>query len=138
MTTTRIASSAPTAARGWYGDVAINYKASEDVYLKFTTQVTALDPIYRYYRPTQANENWRLLPQSNQFIWWSQRDNWIHLYLCDLESGELVNPITTADYSTPAERPSYSLLDCTATRKALDLPPTHWLQALRHLLEATA
>jgi dipeptidyl aminopeptidase/acylaminoacyl peptidase len=44
-----------------------------------------------------ANENWRLLPQSNQFIWWSQRDNWIHLYLCDLESGELVNPITTGD-----------------------------------------
>ena len=36
------------------------------------------------------------------------------------------------------QRPSYSLLDCTASRKALDLPPTHWRQALRQLLEAVA
>jgi dTDP-4-dehydrorhamnose reductase len=49
-----------------------------------------------------------------------------------------VKPITTADYPTPAQRPSYSLLDCTASRRALDLPPTHWRQALRQLLEAVA
>jgi dTDP-4-dehydrorhamnose reductase len=55
-----------------------------------------------------------------------------------LERAAVVNPITTADYPTPAERPSYSLLDCTSTRKALGLPPTHWRQALRQLLEATA
>ena len=55
-----------------------------------------------------------------------------------LERAAVVNPITTADYPTPAQRPSYSLLDCTATRKALDLPPTHWRQALRQLLEAVA
>jgi dTDP-4-dehydrorhamnose reductase len=55
-----------------------------------------------------------------------------------LERAAVVNPITTADYPTPAERPSYSLLDCTATRKALDLPPTNWRQALRQLLEAVA
>jgi len=55
-----------------------------------------------------------------------------------LERMAAVNPITTADYPTPAERPSYSLLDCTASRKALDLPPTHWRQTLRQLLEALA
>ena len=55
-----------------------------------------------------------------------------------LERAAVVNPITTADYPTPAERPSYSLLDCTASRKALDLPPTHWRQTLRQLLEAVA
>ncbi len=47
-----------------------------------------------------------------------------------------VNPITTADYATPAQRPSYSLLECSATRQALDLPAVHWRQALRQLLEA--
>ncbi len=52
-----------------------------------------------------------------------------------LERAAVVNPITTADYPTPAQRPSYSLLDCTASRKALDLPPTHWCQTLRQLLE---
>jgi len=53
-----------------------------------------------------------------------------------LQRAAAVRPLTTADYPTPARRPSYSLLDCTGTRKALDLPPTHWRQTLRQLLEA--
>jgi dTDP-4-dehydrorhamnose reductase len=53
-----------------------------------------------------------------------------------LERAAVVNPITTADYPNPAQRPSYSLLACSSTRQALDLPPTHWQQALRRLLEA--
>ena len=55
-----------------------------------------------------------------------------------LERMAAVKPITTADYPTPAQGPSYSLLDCTGSRKDLDLPPTHWRQALRQLLEAVA
>ena len=46
-----------------------------------------------------------------------------------------VQPITTADYPTPAERPAYSLLDCTATRAALDLHGEHWQQALKAVLQ---
>ena len=41
-----------------------------------------------------ANENWHLLPKTNELVWWSQRDNWVHLYLYDLETGELKNRIT--------------------------------------------
>ena len=52
-----------------------------------------------------------------------------------LERMAQVNPITTADFPTPAQRPSYSLLNCSATRQALDLPALHWRQALRRLLE---
>jgi Tol biopolymer transport system component len=40
---------------------------------------------------------WRVLPASNELIWWSQRDNWIHLYLYDLGTGGLKNRITTGD-----------------------------------------
>jgi dipeptidyl aminopeptidase/acylaminoacyl peptidase len=40
---------------------------------------------------------WRVLPSSNELIWWSQRDNWIHLYLYDLATGALKNRITTGD-----------------------------------------
>ena len=53
--------------------------------------------------PTQVGdasltENlWRVLPASNELIWWSQRDNWIHLYLYDLTTGRLKNRITTGD-----------------------------------------
>ena len=54
-----------------------------------------------------------------------------------LERAAVVNPITTVDYPTPAQRPSYSLLDCTDTRRALALEHTHWRTALRQLLAAT-
>jgi dTDP-4-dehydrorhamnose reductase len=46
-----------------------------------------------------------------------------------------VLPLTTADYPTPARRPSYSLLDCTASRAALGLEPLHWRAALAEVLE---
>jgi dTDP-4-dehydrorhamnose reductase len=45
-----------------------------------------------------------------------------------------VRPITTADYPTPAQRPGYSLLDCAASRRELDLEPLHWRAALEEVL----
>ena len=45
-----------------------------------------------------------------------------------------VEPIRTTDYPTQARRPSYSLLDSTATHQRLDLVPTHWRQALERTL----
>jgi dTDP-4-dehydrorhamnose reductase len=53
-----------------------------------------------------------------------------------LQQPAAVNPLTTAEYPLPAKRPSYSLLDCTSSRRALGLAPTPWRQALRQLLEA--
>lgn len=40
---------------------------------------------------------WQVLPASNELIWWSQRDNWNHLYLYDLRTGQLKNRITTGE-----------------------------------------
>jgi len=53
-----------------------------------------------------------------------------------VERAAVVLPITSADYPSPARRPSYSLLDCSASRAALDLPPVHWRQALARVLES--
>ena len=47
-----------------------------------------------------------------------------------LEESAKVQPICTADYPTPARRPSYSLLNCTATRAQLKLAPQQWRTAL--------
>ena len=47
-----------------------------------------------------------------------------------LEKAAKVQPICTADYPTPAKRPSYSLLNCTATRDELKLDPQQWRAAL--------
>jgi dipeptidyl aminopeptidase/acylaminoacyl peptidase len=44
-----------------------------------------------------GTENWRVLPASDELIWWSERDNWVHLYLYDLATGRLKNRITTGD-----------------------------------------
>ena len=52
-----------------------------------------------------------------------------------LATAAKVNPISTAEYPTPAQRPSYSLMDCSASRKALGLEPLHWRQGLRKVLK---
>ncbi len=44
-------------------------------------------------------ENWRVLPDSDEVLWWSQRDNWGHLYLYDLSTGELKRQVTTGDWN---------------------------------------
>jgi len=41
--------------------------------------------------------NWRYLPKSNEAIWFSQKDNWGHLYLHDLQSGKVKRQITSGD-----------------------------------------
>ena len=43
--------------------------------------------------------NWRYLPKSQEFIWFSQRDNWGHLYLYDAQNGKLKHKITKGDYT---------------------------------------
>ena len=46
-----------------------------------------------------------------------------------------INPISTADYPTPASRPCYSVLDKTVTWKALGLKSDHWRVALRNMMK---
>ena len=40
---------------------------------------------------------WKVLPASNELIWWSHRDGWLHLYLHDLATGRLKNRITAGE-----------------------------------------
>jgi len=43
--------------------------------------------------------NWHVLPASNEVIWFSQRDDWGHLYLYDLRTGRLESRITSGDWN---------------------------------------
>jgi dTDP-4-dehydrorhamnose reductase len=52
-----------------------------------------------------------------------------------LDRAAQVNPISTADYPTPARRPAYSLLDCTVTTELLEMPLVHWRQALGQVID---
>jgi dipeptidyl-peptidase 4 len=46
-----------------------------------------------------GHQNWRVLPGSNEVLWWSQRDDWGHLYLYDLNTGALKQQITTGAWN---------------------------------------
>lgn len=46
-----------------------------------------------------------------------------------------VLPITTADFPTPARRPSYSVLDKSSTFTALGAPAPHWRVQLRQMIK---
>jgi dipeptidyl aminopeptidase/acylaminoacyl peptidase len=50
------------------------------------------------YESGQGSVNWHILPDSNEFIWYSERDNWGHLYLYDLTTGKLKNRITSGNW----------------------------------------
>ena len=47
----------------------------------------------------QGTTSWRYLPATNEFIWFSESSGWGHLYLYDLKSGKLKNPITSGDFA---------------------------------------
>ncbi|WP_293301162.1 S9 family peptidase [Pedobacter sp. UBA4863] len=42
--------------------------------------------------------NWRYLPKTNEVLWYSERDNWGHLYLYDSKTGKLKNQITKGNW----------------------------------------
>ena len=53
--------------------------------------------VYTYFEGGDDRPNWRFLPASNEAIWFSERDNWGHLYLYDLKTGRLKNRITSGE-----------------------------------------
>ncbi len=50
------------------------------------------------YESGQGAINWRYLPASKEIIWYSERDNWGHLYLYDATTGKVKNQITKGSW----------------------------------------
>jgi len=50
------------------------------------------------YESGQGAINWRYLPESKEIIWYSERDNWGHLYLYDATTGKVKNQITKGNW----------------------------------------
>ena len=51
----------------------------------------------QYFEAGDTRVNWHYLPASNEFLWFSERSGWGQMYLYDLRSGQLKNPVTTGD-----------------------------------------
>lgn len=50
------------------------------------------------YESGWGSINWRYLAKTNEIIWFSERDNWGHLYLYNAATGKLKNRITKGDW----------------------------------------
>jgi dipeptidyl aminopeptidase/acylaminoacyl peptidase len=50
------------------------------------------------YESGQGTINWRYLAKSKEIIWYSERDNWGHLYLYDSSTGKVKNQITNGNW----------------------------------------
>ncbi|HVU84024.1 MAG TPA: DPP IV N-terminal domain-containing protein [Puia sp.] len=50
------------------------------------------------YESGQGAINWRYLPATHEILWYSERDNWGHLYLYDAVTGKLKNQIDKGDF----------------------------------------
>ncbi len=50
------------------------------------------------YESGQGSVNWHFLYKSNEIIWYSERDDWGHLYLYNATTGQLKNQITKGNF----------------------------------------
>jgi dipeptidyl aminopeptidase/acylaminoacyl peptidase len=56
------------------------------------------ETVATYYESGVGAENWRVLFDSNEFIWYSEKSDWGHIYLYDLTTKKLKNNITSGDW----------------------------------------
>ena len=56
------------------------------------------EKVATHFESGQNQWNWRYLPASHEVIWFSERDNWGHLYLYDSVTGRLKSQITKGDW----------------------------------------
>lgn len=68
----------------------------------------------KFFDSGNGKVNWKYLPESNEFLWFSERSNWGQMYLYDLTTGKLKDQITHGDgnvsqvlYVDPKERVLY-------------------------------
>lgn len=57
-----------------------------------------VEKVATQYESGQGSINWRYLEASNEFIWYSERDNWGHLYLYNATTGALKTQVSKGDF----------------------------------------
>ena len=56
------------------------------------------EKVVTQYESGRGKINWHFLPSSNEFIWYSERDDWGHIYLYDATTGKLKNQVTRGNF----------------------------------------
>ena len=92
----------------WYPDgshvafVSTSRDHKHEVFRVADAATGAVRDVFREDVPTQYESgngmvNWRVLPATNEVIWFSERDDWGQLYLYDLTTGRLKSRITSGE-----------------------------------------
>ena len=53
----------------------------------------------KFYESGNDKVNWKYLSKTNELLWFSEKDNWGHMYLYDIGTGKLKNQITHGDWN---------------------------------------
>ena len=102
-----------TEGKGWWGndslsiyfiDVERGYRTARVV--EFNVETGATCVLFEETSDTQINlsqhyddrPTFMPLPESNEILWFSERSGWAHLYLYDLETGQLKHPVTEGEW----------------------------------------
>lgn len=88
----------------YFVDVDRYYKYARLVEFDTTTGKTRI--LFEECSDTQINlmsngdmlPSFMALPETNELLWYSERSGWAHLYLYDLDTGELKNTVTQGDW----------------------------------------
>ena len=67
----------------------------------YTGNVTSIlkEEVATYFESGVNMVNWHVLHDSNEVLWFSERDNWGHLYLYDLDTKQLKHQITKGEWA---------------------------------------
>ena len=96
--------------RAYFIDYQGDYTVLRLVELEATTGATRVlleetaDTYVNFYPEYPVSPLHRYLPESDELIWWSERSGWGHLYLYDLNSGQLKQTITQFDASAETDQ----------------------------------
>jgi dipeptidyl-peptidase-4 len=57
------------------------------------------ETVATFFESGFASRNWRVLWEAKELLWYSQRDDWGHLYRYDLDSGALKSQLTNGNWN---------------------------------------
>lgn len=90
--------------RAYFVDMERDYKAVRVIEFNTSTGVTKviIEEITGTHINLMLNSDelpyFKPLPESNELLWFSERSGWAHLYLYDLDTGQLKNAVTQGDW----------------------------------------
>ncbi len=57
------------------------------------------EKVQTFFESGNGRVNWKYFPESNEVMWFSERENWGHLYMYELGTGKVKHPITAGEWN---------------------------------------